>query len=116
MCVLVVKNEKDRKPLRAKSRILVLGNFEDHLYQKPQRYAPVLKYSCLRLLTAKSVGDKRIHQQGDLKNAFCNATLPDNDVTAIRPPIVDPAFQENEYWLLKKTLYGSRQSPTIGTI
>ena len=42
MCVLVVENNKDGKPLRAKSQIVVLGNFEDLLYQKLQRYAPVL--------------------------------------------------------------------------
>ena len=29
MCVLVVKLDKDGKPPRAKSRIVVLGNFED---------------------------------------------------------------------------------------
>ena len=78
ICVLVVKNDKDGKPIRANSRIIVLGNFEDRLYQKSQRYAPVLKYSFLSLLTAKAVGDKRILQQGDCKNAFCNATLTDN--------------------------------------
>ena len=94
MCVLVVKNDKDRKPLRAKSRIVVLGDFEDRIYQKSQRYAPVLKYSSLCLLTAKSVGDKRILQQCDCKNAFCNATLPGNEVTVIIPPIGDPDFQE----------------------
>ena len=111
MCVLVVKNDKYGKPLRAKSQILVLGNFEDRLYQKSQRYAPVLKYSSLCLLTAKAVGDKGILQQGDCKNEFCNATLPDNEVTVIRPQIGDPAFQEDECWLLKKTLYGLRRSP-----
>ena len=63
MCVLVVKNNKDGKPLRTKSRIVVLGNFEDRLYQKPQRYAPMLKYISLRLLTDKAVGDKRILQK-----------------------------------------------------
>ena len=42
MCVLVVKNNKDGKPLRAKSRIVVLGDFDDRLQQKSQRYAPVL--------------------------------------------------------------------------
>ena len=94
MCVLVVKNDKYGKLLCAKSRIVVLGNFVDRLYQNPQRYAPVLKYSPLRLLTAKSVGDRRILQQGDCKNAFCNSTLPDNEITVIRPPIGDPAFQE----------------------
>ena len=71
----------------------------------------MLKYSSLRLLTSKAVGDKRILQQGDCKNTFCNATLPDNDVAVKRPLIGDPDFQEDAYWLLKKTLYGIRQSP-----
>ena len=62
MCILVLKNDKDGKALRAKSRIVVLGDFEDRLYQKYQRYAPVLKYRSLRLLTAKAVVDKRIHK------------------------------------------------------
>ena len=62
MCVLVVKHIKDGKPNRAKSRIVVLGDFEDKLYEKSQRYAPVLKYSSLHLLTAKCVGDKRVLQ------------------------------------------------------
>ena len=71
----------------------------------------MLKYISLRLLIAKAVGDKRILQQGDCKNAFYNSTLPENEVTVIRPPIGYPAFQEYEYWLLKKTLYGLRRSP-----
>ena len=106
MCVLVVKKNKYGKPNCAKSRILVLGDFEDRLYQKSQRYAPVLKYSSLRLLPSKAVGDKLILQQGYCKNAFYNSTFPDGEVTVIRPPIFGPSFQEDEYWLLKKTLYG----------
>ena len=106
MCVLVVKNDKDGKPLCAKSCIVVLGNYKYFLYQNSQRYAPVLKYIYLSLLTFITVGDRRILQQGYCKNAFCNATLPDNEVTVIRPPIGEPAFQEDEYWLLNKKLYG----------
>jgi len=53
MCVLVVKHDKDGKPDRAKSRIVVLGNFEERMYSKSDRYSPILKYSSLRLLTAK---------------------------------------------------------------
>ena len=108
MCALVVKNDKDWKSLCTKSWIVVLGDFEDRLYQKSQRYYLVLKYSSLRLLIEKAVGDKQIIQQCDCKNAFCNATLPDNEFRVIRPPIGDPAFQEDEYWLLNKTLYGIR--------
>ena len=97
MCVLVVKPDKDGKPNRAKARIVVLGNFEDRLYEKSQKYAPVLKYSSLRLLTAKCVGDKRILQQGDCKNAFCNANLPDDEKMAIRPPVGNPSYNKDEY-------------------
>ena len=111
MCVLVVKTDRDGKPNRAKSRIVVLGNHEDRLYSKSKRYAPVLKYDSLRLLTAHVVSNKRILQQGDCKNAFCNATLPDDEATVIRPPAGDPAHKQDEYWLLKKTLYGLRRSP-----
>ena len=105
MC-LIRENNKYGKPLRVKSRIVILGNFADRLYQKSQLYTPVLKYSSLRLLTAKSVRDKIILQQGDGKNAFCNSTLPDNEVAVIRPPIGDLDLQDDEYWLLNKTLYG----------
>ena len=70
-CVLVVKPDRDGKPSRAKSRIVVLGNFEDRLYAKAQRYAPVLKYNSLRLLTSNAVSHRRVLQQGDCKNDFC---------------------------------------------
>ena len=111
MCALVMKNNKDGKPLRAKSRIVVLGKFEDRLYQKSQRYAPFLKYISFLIITSNAVGYKRILQQGDFKNVFCNPTPIDDDVMVIRPPIGDPDFQDDEYWLLKKTLYGLHQSP-----
>ena len=111
MCVLVVKPDKDGKPYRAKSRIVVLGNFEDRCYSKSDRYAPVLKYSTLRLLTAKAVGHRRILQQADCKNAFCQANLPDDERMAVRPPAGDPGYSKDEYWLLNKTLYGLRRSP-----
>ena len=96
MCVLVVINDKDGKPLRTKSCIVVIGNFEDCLYQKSQLHAPVLKYKSLCHLTDKLFGDKHILQQADFNNTFCNATLPDDDVTVTRHPIGDQAFQKDE--------------------
>ena len=45
------------------------------------------------------------------KNEFCNANLPEYEVTVIRPPIGYPYFQEDEYYLLKKTLYGLCRYP-----
>ena len=83
MCVLVVKHDKDGKRNGAKSCIDVLGNFKDRYYDKSQKYAPVLKYTSLRLLTSKAVSDKHVLQQGDCKNAFCQASLPDDELTIV---------------------------------
>ena len=96
MCVLVVKPDKDGNPSRAKSRIAVLGNYEEACYTKSQRYAPVLKQTSLRLLVSEAVRHKRVLQQGDCKNTFCQAVLPDDERIAVRPPVGDPARDADE--------------------
>ena len=115
MCVLFLKNEKYGKPLRSKSCIVVLGNFEERFYQKSQRYASVLKYISLSLLISNSFKEKLILQQGYCKNTFCNSTLSEDEVTVIIPPIRDPDFQDDEYWLLKKHYMCYIYPPIIGT-
>jgi hypothetical protein len=111
MCVLVIKLDENGQPDRAKSRIVVLGNQEGRSWGKHERAAPVLKYSSLRLIVSAAIERQRKLKQADYKNAFCNPTLPDDEITIIRPPIGDPDASEGEYWLLKKTLYGLRRSP-----
>ena len=74
----LIREKKYGKPLYADSFITILGNFEYQLYQKSQRYAPVLKYISLRLLNAKSVVNKHILQQVYFKNAFSNEKLTDD--------------------------------------
>ena len=90
MCVMTIKRDKNMAPDRAKSRIVVLGNLEGRLWEKSEKYAPVLQYSSLRLLTSMATENCRILKQGDCKNAFCNARLPDDETTIIRPPPGDP--------------------------
>ena len=71
----------------------------------------MLKQTSLRLLVSEAVRHKRVLQQGDCKNAFCQAELPDDERIAVRPPVGDPARDADELWLLRKTLYGLRRSP-----
>ena len=52
MCVLTIKRDENMAPDRAKSRIVVLGNLEGRVWEKSEKYAPVLMYSSLRLLTS----------------------------------------------------------------
>lgn len=91
MCVLAIKHDKDDNPLQTKAKNVVLGNSEDRIYDKSQGYAPVLKYSSFCLLITKTVCSKRVLQQGGCKNTFCNANLPEDELTVTRPPVRDPA-------------------------
>lgn len=111
MCVLTIKRDENLLPLRAKSRIVVLGNHEETIWSKSDKFAPVLRGNSLRFLVSLAVEKRRTLRQGNCKNAFCQSELPPEEVTVIRPPSGDPDVSPNEYWLLKKTLYGLRKSP-----
>ena len=111
MCVMTIKRDENMAPDRAKFRIAVLGNLEGHLWEKSEKYAAVLQYSLLRLLTFMATESCRVLKQGDCKNAFCNARLPADETTIIRPPPGDPDAKKDVFWLLKKTFYGLGRIP-----
>ena len=98
-------------PLRAKSRIVVLGNHENRDWSKSDRFAPVLRFKSLRFLVSMSTQHCRALKQGDCKNAFCQGILPAEETTIVRPPSGDPDASKDKYRLLLKTLYGLRWSP-----
>ena len=99
---------------RAKSRIIVLGNLKNRLWAKIEKYAPVLQYSSLRILTSMATNNFRLLGQGNCNNSFCNTNLLDNETAIRKPPISWPFRQPDKLWLLKKTLYGIQHSPRHG--
>ena len=111
MCVLTIKKDKNLRPLRAKSCIVVLGNHEDHVWKKSDKFAPVLRQDSLCFLTSMAVTSHHPLCQGDCKNTFCQGNLPPGKITIIRPPSGDPEASPREYWLFKWTLYGLCRSP-----
>ncbi len=111
MCVLTIKRDENLLPHRAKSRIVALGNHEDRVWSKSDKFAPVLRSDSLRFLVSMAVQHRRPLCQGDCKNAFCQGILPADEVTIVRPPAGAPDVDPNEYWLLLRTLYGLRRSP-----
>jgi hypothetical protein len=58
-----------------------------------------------------AVQQRHTLKQGDCKNAFCQSVLPLDEITIVKPSIGDPNATKDEYWLLKRTLYGLRCSP-----
>jgi len=111
MGVFTVKNDSDGKPVRAKSRVVVLGNKDPVEWTKAECYAPVVSQPIVRLLTSLAVRNRTTLKQADCKNAFCHPELPEDEPTIVRPPAGCPISKPNTYWRLKKTLYGLRRSP-----
>jgi hypothetical protein len=112
MCVLTIKQDENLLPHRAKSRIVVLGNHEDRVWSKSDKFAPVLRSESLRLLVSMAVEKRRPLSQGDCKNAFCQGILPPDEVTIVRPLSGDPDAETGEFWLLLRSLYqNQRHSP-----
>ena len=111
MCVMLIKRDKNMASYRTKSRISVLGNLDGCLWEKSKKYAPVLQYSSLRLLTSVATENCHVLEQGDCKNTFCNACLPNDKTTITQPSSGDPDTKKGVVWLLRKTLYGLSRSP-----
>jgi hypothetical protein len=111
MCVLPIKKDENLCPLQAKSCIVVLGNHEDQIWKKSEKFAPVLQQDSLHFLTSMAVASCCPLRQGDCKNAFCQGILPPDKITIVCPPSGNLEAALDEYWLLKHTLYGLRRSP-----
>jgi hypothetical protein len=111
MCVQTVKPDKNGDPVRAKSRIVALGNHEERLWSKSKKFAPVLRGESSRLIMTMAVQSGRREKQGDCKNAFCQSYLPKDEKIIIRPPKGCPLSKPDNLWLLHKTLYGLCRSP-----
>jgi hypothetical protein len=111
MAIFTVKPDEDGNPVRAKSRIVVLGNLEHRVWEKSDKYAPVLSGIGARVLASVAVSRGRMLKQGDCKNAFCHPTLPEDKITIVRPPKGCPRSKPGTYWRLRKTLYGLARSP-----
>jgi hypothetical protein len=94
-----------------KNHAFVLGNHEDRVWTKPEKYAPVLRPDSMCLMVSMTTEHRCILNQGDCKNAFCQGSLAKDEITIVKPAIGNPDAKKDEYWLLKRTLYGLRCSP-----
>jgi hypothetical protein len=83
MCIIFVKCNKNLLPLCAKSCIVVLGNHEDQVWSKSNRYAPVLWSNSLCFIVTMVVSKCPPLHQGNSKIIFCQGILPDNEITIV---------------------------------
>jgi len=101
MATLTIKYNKLGEPKRAKYRIVVFGNLDPITWTKESCYALVTSLMELRLLTAIAVSKKCTLKNSDVKQAFCQVVLPENEKYVLRPPPRCPLSPPNTLWLLK---------------
>jgi hypothetical protein len=86
MAIATIKYDEHNPPKHAKYRLVVLGNLDYHTRSKEDMAAPVLSQLELRLLTSLAVYHKRVLKNCDVKQAFVQSTLPDNEIYFLKPP------------------------------
>ena len=111
MAISIIKYDGEGKPIRAKYRIVALGNLDTNLWTKSDCFAPVLSQFEMRLLIAIAAQLGCIPLSADVAQAFCHAYLPPDEQYIAIPPAGCPITPQGSYWKLKKTLYGLKKSP-----
>ena len=111
MAISTIKKDSDCDPIRAKYRIVVLGNLDPHTWSKRDCFAPVMSQLEFRCLIASAVCIQRPPKSGDFQNTFCQSTLPPNEQYIIRPPHNCLLTPPRTFLRLLKTLYGLKRSP-----
>ena len=113
MAIATIKYDEFNRPKRAKYRIVVLGNHDYHTWSKDSTAAPVMSQLELRLLTSLAIYHKRIMKNCDIKQAFVQSSLPEDEIYLVRPPSGCPKSPPGTYWRLLRSLYGLRRAPKL---
>ena len=107
--VLKIKRDEDGNPIRFKARIVAGGNHQVQGYDFDDVYSPVVQFTNLMLIQAVGMPKNWLPKHLDIKAAFLNGDI-DRECYVSHPFNAPKDLQTNEYYLLKKTLYGLRQS------
>lgn len=103
----VFKIKTEQKNIRYKARLVARGFTQEYGVNYFETFAPVVRFSSIRLILALAAQRKMSIRQFDVKTAFLNGTL--KEAVYMEQPT---GFQDgtNRVCLLKKSLYGLKQS------
>jgi hypothetical protein len=100
MAIATIKYDANNRPKCAKYRLVVLGNLDYHTWSKESTAAPVMSQLELRLLTALAVSHRRALKNCDVKQAFIQSKLPENEEYFLCPPLGCTRSKPGQYWRL----------------
>ena len=116
MAIATIKFDNFNRPKRAKYRIVVLGNHDYHTWSKESTTAPVMSQLELRHLTSLAISQKLYLKNCDIKQAFVQSSLPDDEHYFVRPPKNCPRSTPGTYWHLLRSLYGLKRAPKLSNL
>ena len=94
---------------RYKAHIVAKGFNQIYAIDYNETFAPVIKWSSIRiLLTLATQSDLEVHQM-DVKTAFLNGDL-EHEIFMSPPPGCADYGRKDIIWKLKKSLYGLKQA------
>jgi hypothetical protein len=96
MAIATIKYDEHNKPKRAKYHLVVLENLDYHTWSKESTAVPVLSQLKLCILTSLAVHHHHVLKNCDVKQAFVQTKLPEDEVFFLKPPPGCPRSTSNE--------------------
>jgi hypothetical protein len=113
MAIATIKYDAFNIPKRVKYQIVILGNHDYHTWSKEDTAAPVMSQLELRFLTSLAISQQRILKNCDIKQAFVQSSILENEHYFVHPPKDCPRSPPGTYWRLIRSLYGLRRAPKL---
>ena len=116
--LVAVKKKKPNEPTKLKSRIVACGNYDyDEREEEKSTYAGGADATAVRTAIRKAALKKWIIRTKDVSTAFLNADyVVEGEMLLLKPPYIyvkAGLIEADEYWLVKKAIYGLKESPLL---
>jgi hypothetical protein len=108
--VFKIKPGDQNRPARYKARLCARGFTQIYGIDFDETYAPVVKFTSIRVFLTKAILMKMTIHQMDVVTAFLNAPL-DEEIFMRQAPGFAEAGKEQLVYKLKRSIYGLKQSP-----
>lgn len=106
--VFAYKPLETNNELKYKARLVARGFNQSHQFDYGETYAPVARFSTLRILLAIAIENNFYVEQMDVTTAFLNGVVESE--IYITPPEGTKFCNSNKVFKLKKALYGLKES------
>lgn len=110
--VFRVKRDSEGQTERYKARLVAKGFSQKEGVDFQETFAPVAKFSSIRVLLAIATEKGYDVHQMDVKTAFLNGDL-EEEIFMEQPEGVVEKGKEHLVWRLRKSLYGLKQAPRV---